>query len=364
MALFVFQPEQPRTPEGYEYILVVCERFTEVTRAVPLRDITALDVLSAFLGTWVARYGIPDSVLSDNGPQFAAVLWQGVLKTLGMDTNYATPHRRQTNAQVERFNEILAKQQRQYVSDHVVTTWSRYFSLIVTTYNSHVHSSAGQIPLAFVSPRRLSTAAIERLIAGPDAGEIVTPGRAKENFLQRLDSLIPLLRNTMKKAQARYKRAFDKRVQTRSEALLVEDWVFVRSHQNQGGKLVFKTLRPYQILKTDWRQLTIESDDGFRTINENDVTRAPEPPEGDPAWARAQAAWRVPFLFLSARQPIEANFDRFVGQGYNDQKRLMPKVRWFGYGPQEDFWHYVEYLPPGKIRQHCARHRLTMRRRV
>jgi len=53
----------PRTPEGYEYILVICDRFTKVTRAVPLEDILALDVLSAFLDTCVASYRIPDSVL-------------------------------------------------------------------------------------------------------------------------------------------------------------------------------------------------------------------------------------------------------------------------------------------------------------
>jgi len=58
----------PRTPEGYEYILVICDRFTKVTRADPLRDITALDVLSACLDTWVATYAIPDSVPSDDGP--------------------------------------------------------------------------------------------------------------------------------------------------------------------------------------------------------------------------------------------------------------------------------------------------------
>jgi len=86
--------------------------------------------------------------------------------------------------------------------------------------------------------------AIERLTVGADTGEIVTPGRAKENFLQRLDALIPLVRDTMEKAQARYKRAFDKRVQARREALRVGDWVFVNSHENQGGKLVFKTLGP------------------------------------------------------------------------------------------------------------------------
>jgi len=72
--------------------LSICDRFTTVTRAVPLKDISALDVLSAFLDTWVASCGIPDAVLSDNGPQFAAILWQEVLKALGIDTNYATPY--------------------------------------------------------------------------------------------------------------------------------------------------------------------------------------------------------------------------------------------------------------------------------
>jgi len=312
----------PRTPEGYEYILVICDRSSKFTRAVPLKDISALDVLSAFLDTWVASYGIPDSVLSDNGPQFAAVLWQGVLKALGIDTNYATPYHPQTNGQVERFNKKLVQQLRHYVSDRVVT-WSRYLSLVVTAHNSQLHSSTGQVPFAFVSPRRLTPVAIERLTAGADPGEIVTPGRTKENFLQHLDALIPLVRDTMEKAQARYKRAFDKRVQAPREALRVADWVFVKSHENQGGKLVFKTLGRYQIFKTDGRRLTIESEDGIRTTNGNHVTRAPEQPEGDPAWARALAAWQVPSLPSSGSKPIEAVLDHFAGQGCDEHERLM-----------------------------------------
>ena len=93
----------PRTSEGFEYILVICDRFTKFTRAVPLKDISTLDVLSAFLDTWVASYGIPDSVQSDNGQPFAAVLWQGVLMALGIDTNYATPYHFQNNGKVEQF---------------------------------------------------------------------------------------------------------------------------------------------------------------------------------------------------------------------------------------------------------------------
>jgi len=83
--------------------------------------------------------------------------------------------------------------------------WSRYLILVLSAYNSQVHSSTGQIPFAFVSPRRLTHVAIERLTAGPEPRDTVTPGRTKENFLKRLDFLIPLVQDTMEKAQARYK---------------------------------------------------------------------------------------------------------------------------------------------------------------
>ena len=302
-------------------------------------------------------------MLSDNGPQFAAALWQGVLKVLGIDTNYATPYHPQTNGQVERFNTTLVKQLRHHVSEHVVTR-SRYLSLVPTADISQVHGSTVQVPFAFVNPRRLSPVAIERFTKDREAGEVVIPRQAKEKFLQRRDTLASLVRETMEKAQARCKRAFQKRVRPRSKSLRVGDWVCVKSHENPVIKLVFKTLGPYQVLKTDGRRLTIESDDEIRTNNGNHATGAPESPEGDTAWARALAAWRVPSLPSSANKPLEAVFDYLVGKGYDVHERLMLKVRWFGYGPREDTWHYVEDLPSEKVRQYCQRHKLQVCRRA
>jgi len=86
------------------------------------------------------------------------------------------------------------------------------------------------------------------------------------------------------------------------------------------------TLRHVQIWKTDGRRLTIQIDNGNRTINGNHATRSPKPPEGDPAWVRALAAWRVPSLLSSAGEPIDSVLDHFVRQGYDDQERLMLKV--------------------------------------
>jgi len=58
---------------GYKHVLIICDGFTKLTRAISLRDATALTVSSAFIDAWVAAYGIPDSVFADNGPQFASV---------------------------------------------------------------------------------------------------------------------------------------------------------------------------------------------------------------------------------------------------------------------------------------------------
>jgi len=137
----------------------------------------------------------------------------------------------------------------------------------------------------------------------------------------------------------------------------------VKSHENQGGKLIFKTKGPYQILKTDGRRLTVESTDRIRTINGNHAPLVPEPPEGDPAWERAPQAWRVPLLPYSCGKTMEAVFDQFVGQGYDDHRRLMLKDRWFGYGPRGDTWEYVEDLPTEKVRQYCQRHNLSVRQK-
>jgi len=50
---------------GQKHLLVICDWFTKLTRAILLRDAPALTVSSALIDTWVAAYGILDSVLTE-----------------------------------------------------------------------------------------------------------------------------------------------------------------------------------------------------------------------------------------------------------------------------------------------------------
>ena len=82
---------------GHNHVLVICDRFMQLTRAISLRDATALTLSSAFFDTLVAAYGIPDSVLMENGPQLALVYFQGILGFLGIASSYTSHYHTQTS---------------------------------------------------------------------------------------------------------------------------------------------------------------------------------------------------------------------------------------------------------------------------
>jgi len=81
----------------HKHVPVICDRFTKLTRAIPLRDAKVLTVSSTLIDTWVAAYGILNSVLLENGPYFASVSYQGILGFMGITSNYASPYHSLTN---------------------------------------------------------------------------------------------------------------------------------------------------------------------------------------------------------------------------------------------------------------------------
>jgi hypothetical protein len=97
----------PRTKHGNRFLLVISDRFSKVTKTVPLRTVTALSVARAFCDHWVYSYGPPLSLLTDNGPQFTAKFFLAVCAELGVKKIFTTAYHPQTNGQVERYNRTI-----------------------------------------------------------------------------------------------------------------------------------------------------------------------------------------------------------------------------------------------------------------
>jgi len=63
---------------GNRYLLVMVDRFFKLTGVVERPREDAETVASAFFDTWVASYGPPETLLTDNEPQLTSTLFQGV----------------------------------------------------------------------------------------------------------------------------------------------------------------------------------------------------------------------------------------------------------------------------------------------
>lgn len=146
----------PVTSYGNRHLFVMVDRFTKLTRVVPLSSDDSDTVVSAFLDTWVASYGPPETLLTDNGPQLMAVHFRGVCGMLGIKHVISTTYHPQTQGQVERYNRTIVAQLRIYVEDHQ-DRWDELVSVLTVAYNTRPQQSTGVAPFEFVTPERVRT---------------------------------------------------------------------------------------------------------------------------------------------------------------------------------------------------------------
>ena len=97
----------PETPRGYRYILVIGDYFTKWKEAFPLRDMEATSVARVLVNEFICRFGVPDSIHTDQGKNFESKLVKEICILLGVRKTRTTPYHPQSDGLVERFNKTL-----------------------------------------------------------------------------------------------------------------------------------------------------------------------------------------------------------------------------------------------------------------
>ncbi|CAB0032873.1 unnamed protein product [Trichogramma brassicae] len=129
--------------EGFTYALTMIDRFSRWPEAVPMADMQATTVARAFLDTWVARYGAPETITSDQGKQFEGELFNELCKLLGTNRVRTTPFHPESNGIIERWHRDF-KTALMCFEHHVA--WTKALPLVMLGLRTRIRSDIDASP--------------------------------------------------------------------------------------------------------------------------------------------------------------------------------------------------------------------------
>ena len=104
------------TKKGHRILLVITDRFTKITKVIPLRRIDEYTVAVAFVEAWIFKSGPPKTLVSYNRKKFAANFFQAVCSLLGLSNIFTFTYHPQTNGQVELYKWTILAMLRNFVN--------------------------------------------------------------------------------------------------------------------------------------------------------------------------------------------------------------------------------------------------------
>ena len=126
---------------GKDAILVVCDRLSKMTHFVAMTEGTMAEgLIRLFWDNVWKLHGLPESVVSDRGLQFAAELTKELNRMLGIRTKLSTTFHPQTDGQTEQMNQEL-EQYLQFFIEYRQKDWPEWLAAAEFAVNNKVYTA-------------------------------------------------------------------------------------------------------------------------------------------------------------------------------------------------------------------------------
>ena len=233
----------PSTPSGNKHLLVVIDFFSKWAEAFPLKDLAAATVANVFVDEFVARFGCPERVHSDQGGCFVSEILDITCKRLGIGRSTISGAHPSGNGVVERVNRTVLAMLSKLLDDDAHNRWDEHIPLLMLAYRAQASRTTGFSPYKLIMGRE------PRLPVEADL-ELPTNRVRSNSTAEYFDRLRESLRifhgAALRRSDARHstnKRAYDQRLNELSfsvgECVLLHRAVVPRGQY-------YKFLRPYK----------------------------------------------------------------------------------------------------------------------
>jgi reverse transcriptase-like protein/integrase-like protein/chromodomain-containing protein/p58 integrase-like protein len=133
--------------EGFDSILVVVDQgLSKGVILIPCnKTITSEATARLLLENLYKRFGLPDKIISDRGPQFASKAFLELLKLLGIKSALSTAYHPQTDGTTERVNQEIEAYLSIYCASHP-EEWPQALHTLEFTHNNRRHADRQNTP--------------------------------------------------------------------------------------------------------------------------------------------------------------------------------------------------------------------------
>ena len=226
-------------PSG-ESVLVIVDYFSRYYEIEVMRSTTSEKVIEC-LEKIFTTHGLPQSLRSDNGPQFRSEVFEQYLENNGIEHRKTTPLWPQANGEVERQNRSLLK--RMKIAQAEGKEWKTEVRKYLVAYRSTPHTTTGVSPAELLFGRKMRTKL-------PELKEESTESE---------------MRDRDGKMKAKTKWYADKKRNAHESYLAPGDQVLVKQERKNKLSTSFAP-EPYDVITKTGNSVVIESPDGIQLM--------------------------------------------------------------------------------------------------
>ncbi|KIH66015.1 integrase core domain protein [Ancylostoma duodenale] len=252
------------TLDGNKYIIVFIDSFSKFIVAEPLPDQKANTTSQTFINRFVARFGLPEMLVTDQGANYMSDTFRSLLRNLHITHRTSTPYHHESNGQVERANRTL-QEQIAIATDQHHDQWDNVLPLIVHAYNSAESASTKYSPHFLVhgsEPTNIFQLAL-RLPTKKFADE--------DDYVSHLTNVLKTIySNTCANliaTQEQQKRHYDLRKRVKKANYQIGQQVWIR--KDGSNKITTRFEGPFKILDVNYPNITFKDGRRERSVHIN-----------------------------------------------------------------------------------------------
>jgi transposase InsO family protein len=130
-------------------VLLATDYFTKRVEEIPLKKVTSENMVEFVKEHIIYRFGIPQTITTDQGAQFVSLKFREFAKSMGIKLLNSSPYYAQANGQVEASNMIMVKLIQRKI-DHKRKRWHSALNEDLWAYRMAPHGATKTSPYELV----------------------------------------------------------------------------------------------------------------------------------------------------------------------------------------------------------------------